>query len=71
MSVIRLRITEHAKVKMASEAINAGMVKEAIKNGTQFRQGKDKVKALYRYFTVIYKKIDKHTYKVITVYINR
>lgn len=66
-----LKITIHARDKMSALAINANMIKTAIQRGSKFRSAARKFKAVYSYFTVVYRHLDKDTYKIITVYENK
>lgn len=63
-----IKITFHAKERMAKNAITKEMVKRAIKEGAQQRQT-DGFLASYSYFKVAYKKIGNDVYKIKTVYI--
>lgn len=63
-----IRLTIHAKEKMAKNAITKEMIKRAIKEGAKQRQT-DGFLASYSYFKVAYKKIGKDDYKIKTVFI--
>jgi len=63
-----IKITIHAKERMAKNAITKEMVKRTIKEGAKQRQTEGFL-ASYSYFKVAYKKIGENTYKIKTVYI--
>lgn len=63
-----LKITLHAKERMAKNAITMEMAKRAIKEGAHQRQT-DGFLASYSYFKIAYKKIGGDVYKIKTVYI--
>lgn len=65
-----IKITEHAKFKMYEEGIDEGMVKEAIKKGSKFKQS-DGLLAVYKYYSVAYKPIKEGIFKIKTVYTNK
>ena len=58
-----------AKERMLKNAISANMITRAITQGAQQKQT-DGFLVSYTYFKVAYKKIDKDTYKIKTVFIN-
>lgn len=66
-----LKITKHARDKMSALAIDKDMVKIAIKRGSKFKSTEKKFKAVYSFFTVIYRPLGQDIYKIITLYENR
>ena len=66
-----LKITKHARDKMSALAINADMIKVAIKRGSKFKKKDDKFLTVYSYFSVVYGIIGKDIYKIITLYENK
>ncbi len=63
-----IKVTIHAKERMAKNAITKDMIKRAIKEGARQRQT-DGFLASYSYFKVAYKKIGEDAYKIKTVFI--
>lgn len=63
-----IKITIHAKEKMAKNSITKEMIKRAIKEGAIQRQTEGYL-ASYSYFKVAYRKIGDNIYKIKTVYI--
>lgn len=62
MSII---LTKHARERMASRGISLAEVKNAIVKGSKRIQD-GKIVATYRYFEVVYKKVEE-TFVVVTV----
>lgn len=56
----------HAREQMVARGISEQEVEKAIKRGSKELQGKTKILAHYRYFTVVYKRIGDGLF-VITV----
>ncbi len=69
MDGIRLKITEHAKTRMAELAITKELIKLAITQGSKIKQT-DGYLASYTYLKVAYKKIGKNLYKIKTIFID-
>lgn len=61
-----IKYGSHAREQMVARGIAEPEVEEAIKRGSKELQGKTKVLAHYRYFTVVYKRIANDLF-VITV----
>ncbi len=64
-NTIRVILTKHARERMVSRGISLEEVKKAILKGSKRIQN-GKVVATYRYFEVVYKKVDA-TFVVVTV----
>lgn len=64
-NAIRVILTKHARERMVSRGISLGEIKKAILKGSKRIQN-GKVVAAYRYFEVVYKKVDE-TFVVVTV----
>lgn len=69
MSDIEIKITKHAKEKMAVCGITKWQVKTAIQQGAKFSQT-DGYLASYTYIKVAYKKIGGNCYKIKTVFVD-
>lgn len=66
---IQLKLTYHAKVRMAELAISKDDTKRAIKIGSKVKQT-DGFLLSYTYLKVAYKKIGENVYKIKTVHID-
>lgn len=64
-NTIRVILTRHARERMVSRGISLEEVKKAILKGSKRIQN-GKAVAAYRYFEVVYKKVDD-TFVVVTV----
>jgi hypothetical protein len=64
-NTMRFTFTKHARERMVSRGISLEEVKSAILKGSKRIQN-GKIVAAYRYFEVVYKKVDE-TFVVITV----
>jgi hypothetical protein len=62
---MRIILTKHARERMVSRGISLEEVKNAILRGSKRIQD-GKIVAAYRYFEVVYKKVDE-TFVVVTV----
>jgi len=62
---VKIILTKHARERMVSRGISVGEIKKAIMSGSKRIQN-GKIVAAYRYFEVVYKKIDE-TFVVVTV----
>jgi hypothetical protein len=62
---MRIILTKHARERMVSWGISLEEVKNAILKGSRRIQG-GKIVAAYRYFEVVYKKVDE-IFVVVTV----
>ena len=69
MDGIKLKITEHAKTRMAEFAITKELIKLAITRGSKIKQTVGYL-ASYTYLKVAYKKIGENLYKIKTVFID-
>lgn len=64
-NTVKVILTKHARERMVSRGISLKEVKEAIVKGSKRIQD-GKIVAVYRYFEVVYKKVDE-TFVVVTV----
>jgi len=64
-NTMRIILTKHARERMISRGISLEEVKNAILKGSK-RVQDGKIVAVYRYFEVVYKKVDE-TFVVVTV----
>lgn len=64
-NTVKIILTKHARERMVSGGISLGEIKKAIMSGSKRIQNV-KIVAAYRYFEVVYKKIDE-TFVVVTV----
>jgi len=69
MNSIILVFTKHAKFKMIELGISKEQIKLVIQRGSKSKQT-DGYLASFTYVKVAYKKINKDTYKIKTVYIS-
>ena len=58
--------SKHAREQMITRGISEQEVREAIQSGTKMLQD-GKIIAEYRYFSVVYRVLEKHVFFVITV----
>ncbi len=63
---MKIRYSKHAREQMIARGISESEVKEGIKSGSKCLQKPDKILSYFRYFCVVYKKIND-IYFVITV----
>ena len=66
-----LKITKHARDKMSALAIDAVMIKTAIKRGSKFKSAGGKFLSVYSFFTVVYRPLGGDAHKIITLYENK
>ncbi len=64
-NTMKIILTKHARGRMVSRGISLEEVKKAIMKGSKRIQN-GKIVAAYRYFEVVYKKVDE-TFVVVTV----
>lgn len=64
-NTIRIILTKHARERMVSRGISLEEIKKAVLKGSKRIQN-GKVVAAYRYFEVVYKKVDE-TFVVVSV----
>ena len=61
-----IKLSRHAEEKMIERGVSMKEIEKAIQSGSKFMQKPDKVVAEYRYFSVVYKKLNE-IYYIITV----
>jgi hypothetical protein len=64
-NTMKIILTKHARERMVSRGISLEEIKNAILKGSKRIQN-GKIVAVYRYFEVVYKKVDE-TFVVVTV----
>jgi hypothetical protein len=64
-NTMKIILTKHARERMVSRGISLEGIKNAILKGSKRIQN-GKIVAVYRYFEVVYKKVDE-TFVVVTV----
>lgn len=69
MPDVELRITKHAKEKMAIHGITKEQIKIAIARGAKVKQTEGYL-ASFTYIKVAYRKIGPNTYKIKTVFVD-
>jgi len=58
--------SKHAREKMAERGISPNEVEEGIKCGSKHQQYPDKIVSDFKYFSVVYKKVENNLY-IITI----
>ena len=66
MILLTIKYGGHAREQMVARGITEQEVQDALKSGSKHLQPPDKIVSEYKYFTVVYKKIDNDTF-IITV----
>ena len=61
-----IKYSKHAREQMIERGISEKEVEEGIKNGSKELQKPSKILSFYKYYCVVYKKVDD-TYCIITV----
>ena len=61
-----IKFSKHAREQMVARGISENDIEEGIKRGSKELQKPNKILSYYKYFCVVYKKID-NDYYVITV----
>lgn len=61
-----IRFSKHAREQMAARGVSEEEVEEAIKKGSKELQKPNKILSYFKYFCVVYKKIEED-YFIITV----